>query len=288
MANRRMFAYSVVNTDRFLSMDSNSRCLYFHLGMIADDDGFVGSPLMSCRTIGCGKEHLEELIANGYLHFFESGVCVITHWKQNNYLQKDRYTETVYKEEKSHLMLSENNVYFYSEAPLSDSVYSLDTQVREGKKREDQVRKEREEEQRSQEEGKERKEEGQLKKEGEKGKSETPSEDTASSRVNLLPLGTYNNVFLTEEELDALKHNYPLWEAMIENLSVKMHIHGYSYRDHYAVLKKWAEEDKNSAHSPHKHDYLPQKENTKPRYDFEKIRKNALLLQHNLPLDATI
>ncbi|MBQ4088034.1 MAG: replisome organizer [Clostridia bacterium] len=265
MANRRMFASSVVNTDRFLSMDSNSRCLYFHLGVIADDDGFVASPLMSCRMIGCDKAHLKELEENGYLIFFESGVCAITHWKQNNYLQKDRYTETVYKEEKSHLILSENNIYFYSETPLSDSVYSLDTQVREGKDREDQVRKEREE-----------------------GKSETPSEDTTSSRENTLPLGTYNNVFLTEEELNILKQDYPLWEAMIENLSVKMQIHGYSYRDHFAVLKKWAEEDKNNPLAPHQKDNSSPKSDSKPRYDFEKIRKNAFLLQSNQPLDTVI
>jgi len=288
MANRRMFASSVVNTDRFLSMDSNSRCLYFHLGVIADDDGFVASPLMSCRMIGCDKAHLKELEENGYLIFFESGVCAITHWKQNNYLQKDRYTETVYKEEKSHLILSENNIYFYSETPLSDSVYSLDTQVREGKDREDQVRKEREEDQARQEEGEERKEEGQFKKEGEEGKSETPSEDTTSSRENTLPLGTYNNVFLTEEELNILKQDYPLWEAMIENLSVKMQIHGYSYRDHFAVLKKWAEEDKNNPFTPHQKDNSSPKSDSKPRYDFEKIRKNAFLLQSNQPLDTVI
>ena len=44
MAKRRMFSLDVVDTDRFLDMPATTQNLYFHLGMRADDDGFVGSP----------------------------------------------------------------------------------------------------------------------------------------------------------------------------------------------------------------------------------------------------
>lgn len=44
MAQRRMFSLAVVDTDRFLSLPVGAQCLYFHLGMRADDDGFVASP----------------------------------------------------------------------------------------------------------------------------------------------------------------------------------------------------------------------------------------------------
>ena len=44
MANRRMFSKDVVETDKFLNMPLTSQALYFHLGMEADDDGFVASP----------------------------------------------------------------------------------------------------------------------------------------------------------------------------------------------------------------------------------------------------
>ena len=44
MANRRMFSLNVVDTDTFLEMPQSSQNLYFHLGMRADDDGFVSSP----------------------------------------------------------------------------------------------------------------------------------------------------------------------------------------------------------------------------------------------------
>lgn len=43
MARRRMFSLDVVDTDRFLDMPSSTQALYFHLGMRADDDGFVAS-----------------------------------------------------------------------------------------------------------------------------------------------------------------------------------------------------------------------------------------------------
>lgn len=49
MANRRMFSLDVVDTDRFLDMSASAQALYFHLGMRADDDGFVSSPRKIAR-----------------------------------------------------------------------------------------------------------------------------------------------------------------------------------------------------------------------------------------------
>ena len=42
MAKRRMFSLDIVDTDSFLDMPASTQNLYFHLGMRADDDGFVG------------------------------------------------------------------------------------------------------------------------------------------------------------------------------------------------------------------------------------------------------
>ena len=41
MAERRMFAKSVIGSGRFLQMPPTSRLLYYDLGMAADDDGIV-------------------------------------------------------------------------------------------------------------------------------------------------------------------------------------------------------------------------------------------------------
>src|SRR6266571_4800583 len=102
MAQRRMFSAQIVNTDVFLEMPLTSQALYFHLGMSADDDGFV-SPKKILRMTGAGEDDLKLLIVKGFVIPFNSGVIVITHWKQNNYLRNDRYTPTIYKEEMSRL-----------------------------------------------------------------------------------------------------------------------------------------------------------------------------------------
>ena len=108
MANRRMFSLSVIDTDKFLDMPVSSQLLYFHLGMRADDDGFVSSPKRIARTTNCGDDDLRILATKGYIIPFESGVVVIRHWRQNNQLRSDRYRETVCKNEKANLSIIDN------------------------------------------------------------------------------------------------------------------------------------------------------------------------------------
>lgn len=111
MAERRMFAKSIVLSDAFLDMPLSARCLYFTLNMFADDDGFVGSPKGIMRQCGASNDDLKVLIAKRYVLAFESGVIVIKHWRINNYLQKDRYKETTYIEEKNTLTIDEKQAY---------------------------------------------------------------------------------------------------------------------------------------------------------------------------------
>lgn len=100
MARRRMFSNDVIDTDKFIGMPLRVQCLYFHLGLRADDDGFVSNPKMILRLKNCRNEDLEILRLNGYIHIFENGVIVITHWKINNTIRADRYKETMYLPEK--------------------------------------------------------------------------------------------------------------------------------------------------------------------------------------------
>ena len=111
MAERRMFSKTIIDSDAFLDMPATSQLLYFHLSMRADDDGFVNKPKSVMRMIGGKGDDLKLLFAKKFLIPFESGVVVIKHWKIHNYIAKDRYTETKYKEEKATLALDENNAY---------------------------------------------------------------------------------------------------------------------------------------------------------------------------------
>src|SRR4029453_7988296 len=109
MAQRRMFSSQIVTSDDFSEMPLTSQALYFHLGMSADDDGFVSPRKILCMT-GAGEDDLKLLVAKGFVIPFNSGVIVITHWKQSNYLRADRYTPTIYKAERS-MLSSIQNVY---------------------------------------------------------------------------------------------------------------------------------------------------------------------------------
>lgn len=145
MAERRMFAKTIIDSDAFLEMPMSARLLYYDLSMRADDDGFNNSPKKVMRTIGASQDDINILIARKFILPFDNGVIVIKHWRIHNYIRKDTYNETPYKEQKALLELDENNAYrmagegdFLSEAlPPSTSrrraVDEPSTQVRLGK-----------------------------------------------------------------------------------------------------------------------------------------------------------
>ena len=139
MAERRMFAKTIVLSDDFLDMPMSARCLYFTLAMLADDDGFINSPKSIMRQCGSSVDDMNILIAKRFVLTFQSGVVVIKHWRIHNLIQKDRYHETKYLEEKAQLMLDDNKAYteavptLYTEC-IQD-VPNLEPQVRLGKDR---------------------------------------------------------------------------------------------------------------------------------------------------------
>lgn len=111
MAERRMFAKTIIDSDAFLDLPATTQNLYFHLSMRADDEGFINKPKAVMRIIGSSQTDIEMLIAKKFVIPFESGVVVIKHWKIHNYIRKDRMVETKYKEEKAMLSLDENDSY---------------------------------------------------------------------------------------------------------------------------------------------------------------------------------
>ncbi|ENK0837087.1 phage replication initiation protein [Clostridium botulinum] len=137
IANKRMFSLSIIDTDLFLDMPLSTQALYFHLSMRADDDGFIGNPKKIQRMVGSSEDDMKVLIAKRLLIPFESGVCVIKHWRIHNYIQPDRYTETFYKLEKS-MLVEDNKTYNLAldteciQNVVQDG-YGKDTQVRLGK-----------------------------------------------------------------------------------------------------------------------------------------------------------
>lgn len=111
MAQKRMFNISILESDEFLEMPDSSQILYIHLSMNADDDGFVDNWKSIMRMTGKKEDDLKILIAKSFVIPFNTKILIIRHWKLNNYIQKDRYKETIYKDEKALLSVDKNNVY---------------------------------------------------------------------------------------------------------------------------------------------------------------------------------
>lgn len=105
-----MFDRAIIETDNFLNVSISAKALYFLLGMEADDEGFV-SPNRVIRLYGGEMGDIKNLIDTGLVIPFKSGVLVITHWNENNYLDKNRIKPTQYQEEKKMLDLTDNKRY---------------------------------------------------------------------------------------------------------------------------------------------------------------------------------
>lgn len=154
MAEKRMFAKTIIDSDLFLDMPTSSRLFYYDLGMRADDDGFVDSPKKIMKITGATQDDLNILILKNFIIPFESGIIVIKHWKINNSIQKDRYHPTKYINEKNSLVTSENKEYLRciqngyitestenqgKEESCIHDVSNLDTEIRLDKTRLDKI-----------------------------------------------------------------------------------------------------------------------------------------------------
>lgn len=122
MAERRMFAKSIVTSDAFLDMPMSARCLYFTLGMFADDDGFVNNPKSIIRQIGASEDDMKVLLTKKFVIAFESGVIVIKHWRINNLLRSDRHHATNYTNELATLSTDANGAYTENSIPSDNQV----------------------------------------------------------------------------------------------------------------------------------------------------------------------
>ena len=140
MAERRMFAKTIIDSDAFLDMPLSTQALYFHLSMRADDDGFLNNASRIVRLINATRNDFDLLLAKRFIIQFDEGICVIKHWRIHNYIQRDRYKETVYKDEKALLKLNENGAYSLDPFCIQDGS-NMDTEcIQDGSNLDPQVR----------------------------------------------------------------------------------------------------------------------------------------------------
>lgn len=131
MANRRMFSKTITSSSNFLMMPQSAQNLYFHLGMNSDDDGFC-EYFGIMRMTDSKPDDLKILQAKGFVKIFDDKVLVILDWKENNYIQRDRYTASKYLQTyKNELKI----IAKQSQKECIQNVSNMDTQVRLGKVR---------------------------------------------------------------------------------------------------------------------------------------------------------
>lgn len=129
MAERRMFAKSVVDSDAFLELSLSAQALYLHLGVAADDDGFLNSARTIQRMTGASEADMNELLQKGFVILFESGVIALTHWGMNNSIRKDRYKPTVFASERAALKETDSGIYQPDDNQVTTSCQPDDNQA---------------------------------------------------------------------------------------------------------------------------------------------------------------
>lgn len=139
MAQKRMFTMKIVDSDAFLDMPVSAQLLYFHLGMRADDDGFVDRPKRIMKDIGVNEDDLKILIAKKFILTFDNGLLVIKHWRMHNTLSKNRYHETQYLEEKRMLLLKNNGAYSLTTGKPIDDTKLLEMSERQSVKQSNKI-----------------------------------------------------------------------------------------------------------------------------------------------------
>ena len=206
MAERRCFTKKIIESDAFLEMPVSTQCLYFHLNMSADDDGFVNNPKKITKMVGASEDDLKILIAKSFILVFESGVIVIKHWRMNNTLRNDRYHPTDYQEEYHMLGLKDNKSYTWQ--PNGNHLEPEHNITKHNiTYKEKEIYKEKESE----------------------------------IRIQKNKYGEFQNVLLSEEEYRKLEKANLL--TYIDKLSSYIASKGKRYKSHYATILTWYRKD---------------------------------------------
>ncbi|MDO4394594.1 MAG: conserved phage C-terminal domain-containing protein [Mycoplasmatota bacterium] len=128
MAQKRMFDRNITTNDDFLELSAQAQCIYFYIGIVADDDGLTKNYKSYMKLIGATDKDLQSLIDKSFIYKFDSDVIAIRHWKINNTIRNDRYRPTMFQNEFSKLVIADNNEYILLETNGIPDDNQVDTQ----------------------------------------------------------------------------------------------------------------------------------------------------------------
>lgn len=229
MAERRMLSSKVVCSDSFIEMPFSAQSLYYQLVMEADDDGFLNRAKRIAVSIGATMDDLNILITKRFVLSFPNSVIVIKHWRMNNQIRKDRYTPTQYQNEFKSLVIQDDGSY--TEKDKENPVVTLATTCQpDGNQMATQY-------------SLGKVSIGKVSIEEDMCDSDESAQPTPKKKPVKHKHGEYNNVLLTDDELEKLQEEYPDWSERIERLSSYIASTGKAYKSHYATIRNWARKD---------------------------------------------
>ena len=233
MAERRMLSKKIADDDNFTSLSASAQALYLHLNLGADDDGFNNQIALAMFKAHASEDDLKVLKAKKYILQFESGVIAIKHWRMNNLIRKDRYTETSFKDELDLLEVKPNGAYTINTSVaewLSNGcqvVAKWLPQVRVVEERKEEVR--------------------QVEASALATDSESSENSSSKERKELQLMGGIGKdvVLLSLEQSDNLldKLGFDGYNHYIEKLAYFIINNNAKVSNHYATILKWARED---------------------------------------------
>ena len=234
MAEKRSFTKKITESDAFLDMPISTQCLYFHLNMDTDDDGFVNSPKRIVKMIGASEDDLKLLIAKNFVIVFESGVIVIKHFRMHNTLRNDRYHATNYQEEFKKLGLKDNGSYTINNDFLENGNQMETNGIPNGNQMETE---------------------------------HNITKHNITKHKNIY--GKYHNVLLTDEEAEKLDKQLGYeFISILDWFSEYLEMKGTKYKSHFIAIRRWVinayrkEQEKHIESLEHKDMPLP---------DYEKL-----------------
>lgn len=110
-----MFSKDIVESDDFYDLPPTAQNLYFHLGMNADDRGYVNNSKQVMRNAGASPSDLKELLDNKFVLLRLEKIILIKGRYINNWIQKDRFTESRYVADLENLYFDDNKSYTENE-----------------------------------------------------------------------------------------------------------------------------------------------------------------------------
>ena len=250
-----MFAKTIVLSDDFLDLDFSTRCLYYSLCMVADDDGFINNAKSVIRQTGTSQADLDKLLEKRFVLGFDSGVIVIKAWKINNYIAKDRYKETQYKDEKSMLTVNEKGAYTECIQPVYNLYTPCIQSVYTGKVSKDKVSLDKNSVVECSSiitatttETKKTDEFDQIVENSvENSVEKTDAVENSKDRPQLISVGTLGKgvVFLTQRQIDSLLDiiGFDAFNEYVTRLADFIIEKKARVKNHYETILKWHKED---------------------------------------------